>query len=231
MVSLTRNPKKRNIYIIEVVIFCCFVDNLASLEFPVKGKANHVFYKMPQQLKRKLTPEELRERLRDPNFLPSRKQIMRAFQDYTQWRDFCFNKEDPVFEFFNEDYLNAFVDYLINRVQDLGKNEKNPLTILELGAGNGKFSHFLKEKIETRAPGQTKIIPTDSGKWNFKKSFPVKKLNHLEALKRYRPDLVIFSWMPYKKDVSKDIRKFDSVKEYILIGEINGGCCGDEWET
>ena len=50
-------------------------------------------------------------------------------------------------------------------------------------------------------------------------------------MKKHSPDIVIFSWMPYQEDSSKDIRKFDSVQEYILIGETDGGCCGDEWET
>jgi hypothetical protein len=37
--------------------------------------------------------------------------------------------------------------------------------------------------------------------------------------------------MPYQEDWTKDIRMCDRVKEYILIGETDYGCCGDHWET
>ncbi len=185
----------------------------------------------PQQLERELTPDGLRERLRDPNFLPTHKQITKAFTNRKQWNQFCFNEENPVFEFFNEEYLNAFADYFIGKIQEYGINEERPLVILEIGAGNGRLSHFLRQKLEERAPGQTKVVATDSGAWTLKSDFSVEQLKHDEAMEKYSPDIVVFSWMPYREDSSKDIRKFDSVQEYILIGETDGGCCGDHWET
>ena len=186
---------------------------------------------MSHRLKRKLTPKELREKLCDPRFLPTHEQVVRSFGSWEQWRNFCFNRDNPVFEFLNQEYLEAFAGYLVNRIDELGKNEKNPLTILELGAGNGKLSHFLRVKIEKKTPKKTVVIATEPGEWNLRNYFKLEKLDHLEALRKYSPDIVIFSWMPYKKDVTNDIRKFDSVKEYILIGETDGGCCGDEGGT
>lgn len=185
----------------------------------------------PQQPERELTPDELRERLRDPNFLPTHEQITKAFTNWDQWYQFCRDKENPVFEFFNEEYLNAFADYFVDKIQEHGASEERPLVILEIGAGNGRLSHFLRQKLEERAPGQIKVIATDSGEWSLKSNFPVEQLKHDEAMEKYSPDIVVFSWMPYKEDSSKDIRKFDSVQEYILIGETDGGCCGDKWET
>jgi hypothetical protein len=181
----------------------------------------------PQQ---ELTPEQLRQKLRDPNFLPTRKQITNAFQTLDQWINFCF-KENQVFEFLNEEYLNALAHYFVGKIQEYGASKERPLVILEIGAGNGRLSHFLRQKLEERAPGQTKVVATDSGAWNLKSDFPVEQLKHDEAMKKYNPDIVVISWMPYNTDLSKDIRKFDSVQEYILIGESDGGCCGDPWET
>ncbi|MDI6603285.1 MAG: hypothetical protein QME57_04235 [Patescibacteria group bacterium] len=183
------------------------------------------------QPERELTPDELRKKLRDPNFLPSHKEIRKAFADWEQWMEFCFDKENPVFEFLNEEYLNALADYFVGKIQEYGASEEKPLVILEIGAGNGRLSHFLQQKLEERAPGQTKVVATDSGEWRLKRDFPVEQLKHDEAMKKYSPDIVIVSWMPYLQDSSKDIRKCPSVKEYILIGETDGGCCGDPWET
>jgi len=185
----------------------------------------------PQQPERELTPEELRERLRDPNFLPTREQITKAFTNWEQWIKFCFDEEKPVYEFLNEEYLNALADYFVGKIQEYGASEERPLVILEIGAGNGRLSHFLQQKLEEKAPGQTKVVATDSGAWTLKSDFPVEQLDHKKAIKKYRPDIVICSWMPYQKDWTKDIRMCDRVKEYILIGETDGGCCGDEWET
>ena len=59
----------------------------------------------------------------------------------------------------------------------------------------------------------------------------IEQLNHNEAIKKYQPEIIICSWMPYQKDFSKDFRSQKSVKEYLLIGETDDGCCGDDWET
>jgi len=199
-----------------------------------KGEAEQQakpFEESSQQPERELTPDELRERLRDPNFLPTHEQITKAFTNREQWSQFCFDEKNPVFEFFNEEYLNAFADYFVGKIQEHGTSEKKPLVILEIGAGNGRLSHFLRQKLEERVPGQTKFVAIDSGAWTLKSDFPVEQLKHDEAMEKHSPDIVVFSWMPYRKDSSKDIREFDSVQEYILIGETDGGCCGDEWET
>ena len=110
----------------------------------------------PQQPERELTPEELQEKLRDPHFLPTHEQITKAFRSRDEWHKFCFDEEKPVFEFFNEEYLNAFADYFVSKIQEHGASEEKPLVILEIGAGNGRLSHFLQQKLEERAPGQKK---------------------------------------------------------------------------
>ncbi|HAM88187.1 MAG: hypothetical protein US83_C0010G0005 [Candidatus Falkowbacteria bacterium GW2011_GWC2_38_22] len=171
------------------------------------------------------------EKFSDPNFLPTRDQIIKAFPDWHQWFEFCFNKENPTFEFLNNEYLESLTEYFIDKNKEYGTNKNEPLVILEIGAGNGRLSHFLQQKLDSKIPRQTKVIATDSGAWTIKNDFLVEQLNHNEAIEKYNPKIVIFSWMPYQEDSSKDIRKFKSVQEYILIGETDGGCCGDEWET
>lgn len=184
--------------------------------------------------KKELTPGELREKLKDPSFLPTHEDIFRVFGTRFEeegWFDFCFDKKNPVFEFLNEEFIESFSDYLSKRSESLGATEDSPITILEVGAGNGRLSHLLQQKLTSKNSGKVSVIATDSGEWNIKTSFPVEKIDHKEALEKYQPKIVIFSWMPLGEDCTDDFRATKSVEEYILIGETAGGCCGDEWKT
>ena len=190
---------------------------------------------IPSQSERGLTPDELREKLRDPSYLPTHEDIGHAFKSEEifsyEWHRFCLDKDNPIFEFLNEEYVNAFSDYLSQRVESLGASEDSPITILEVGAGNGRLSHFLQQRLEAKFPGKVKMIATDSGEWSLKTAFPVETIGHKEALQKYQPKIVVFSWMPYQEDVTDDFRAAESVDEYLLIGETDSGCCGDEWRT
>lgn len=194
------------------------------------------FQEIPAGSERELRPAELRKKLRDPGFLPTHEQIKEAFKDeperWQKWQEFCDDDpNDPVYEFLNAEYVDALADYFVDRARDFNSNPKKPMIILEIGAGNGRLAHFLRQKLVKKAPGVIKVIATDSGSFKINNKFPVERLNHDEALKKYNPDAVVFSWMPYKRDYTKNIRKIDNVKEYLLIGEPDGGACGDAWET
>lgn len=179
---------------------------------------------------RNLSPEEIRERLLDPNFLPRRDEITTAFRgNRDAWFNHCFDKGNPVFEFLNEEHVTALAGYFADRAKS--RTADNPLVILEVGAGNGRLSHMLRGKLEAMVPDKVKIVATDSGDWGLKSDFQVEQLGHQEAMEKYQPEVVVFSWMPYQEDISKDFRSNESVQEYVLIGETDWGCCGDEWET
>lgn len=184
---------------------------------------------------RELSREEIREKLKDPLFLPTRKEITRAFASEQaislDWMAFCFNDKSPVFELLNEEFITALSQYLEKRINELQTSATETITILEVGAGNGRLSHFLRQQLENALPGKIKVVATDSGTWSIESSFPVESMGHKEALETYQPQIVIFSWMPYEEDVTDDFRATASVQEYILIGEDDGGCCGDEWRT
>ena len=195
---------------------------------------------VPNESEKDLTPDQIRERLNDPNFLPTHEQAVKFFKSLTdaiQRDNYFHDKEKPVYEILNEEYLNACSDYLAQRAQEFGASKDKPVTILEIGAGNGRLSHFLRQKIEEKVPGLVKIVATDSGKQGIKDDFDVEELDHKKALEKHKPDIVISSWMPYSVDFTKDIRDFESeadgeikrVQEYILIGEKDS--TGDEWET
>jgi hypothetical protein len=136
-----------------------------------------------------------------------------------------------VYEFINEEFLEAFCDYLTQRIEELREIKDDFVQIVEIGAGNGRLSHFIRQRLGERVLEKVKIMAVDSGTWNIKPSFPVDQVDHKTALEKYKPHIVIFSWMPYKEDFTADFRAFESVEEYLLIGETDEGCCGDEWKT
>lgn len=201
-------------------------------------------YQEEGELGREFTPEEMREKLRDPSFLPSHEVLsgyFRQFDGFSQyedgnvewekWRHLLFNGEHPIFEIWTQEYIHALGSYLAQRVEELGGTEENPTVVLEVGAGDGRLTYFLQREMDELMPGKVKIVASDSGDWGITPDFPVETISHKEALEKYKPNIVIFSWMPYRYDYTFDFRAIGSVEEYVLIGEAGGVCCGDAWQT
>ena len=124
----------------------------------------------------------------------------------------------------------------IEFVQELSMaiNDINPGVILEVGSGRGTISGHISKEINK------KIILTDDYSWwdniNNKEKIDcldVINIGYVDAIEKYRPDLVIASWIPYGSYWTDSFRECESVKGYILIGEGQGGCTGseDDWET
>jgi hypothetical protein len=177
------------------------------------------------------TREELIDKMRDPSYLPSNREISIAFEsEPDEWTKFCLEKDSPIYECLNKEFIDSLSEYLSQRVGGLKVSNDQPITILEVGAGSGRLTHFLQQKLEQAIPGKVRIVATDSGEGKLKVSFPVERLDNKMAIKKYKPQIVICSWMPFEKDFSADFRAAASVKEYLLIGE-TAGCCGDLWLT
>jgi hypothetical protein len=165
----------------------------------------------------------------DPKYLPNYKELLGACMKFHAnsmnmrntilWHAMIGKEEAPIFELWNSDYIDGLADYL---------RSVNAHTIVEVGAGNGRLTHFLKKRL----PG-VRIFAIDDFSWKIKPVFRVGNMSISAALNKYRPDIVISSWMPYMHDWTPIFRGCSSVKEYILIGETDGGCCGsdDTWNT
>jgi hypothetical protein len=124
---------------------------------------------------------------------------------------------------------------------------RRELTNSMKGAGISNTHHQKKKKVSNNSGKKDKsslvtvdFIAIDHGGWSIRKNATtsdlgkdgyVEKLDYKKALLKYQPDLVIVSWMPMFSDWTKEIRATPSVKEYILIGESDDGCCGNNWET
>ena len=131
------------------------------------------------------------------------------------------------FEFFTSDFVAALASHLRRTLPNGGM-------VLELGAGNGRLSYFLRRKLKG---SEVTVVATDKGTWGLKRkdqlgaASAVKKMDFAKALEQHRPDVVLVSWMPMGTDWSAAIRATPSVSEYVLVGEADDGCCGDNWLT
>ncbi len=180
--------------------------------------------------------EVLRARLIDPAYLPTHSELKQLFpkkDKYSNkdWIDFTIRNE--VYEMLNKEFIEALANYLIERIAYFQSSSNGqPITILELGAGNGRLSHFLTVELEKKSLKDVNIIATDSGHFKIVPNFPVEKAKaNREILAKYKPTIVMCSWMPYRTDWTADVRATPSVREYILIGEVGTGNCGDHWKT
>lgn len=131
----------------------------------------------------------------------------------------AFCEFEGVYELFTDEYVTALANHL-----------RGSKVVLEVGAGSGRLSHLLRQKLSHR----TQIIATDSGGWRKMRglkpvTYPVEQLPFDKALEKHKPDVVLASWMPMGHDWTEQFRLQPSVSEYVLIGE--PGCCGKTWES
>jgi len=111
------------------------------------------------------------------------------------------------------------------------KHPKKPVTILEVGAGDGRLTHFLEEELNRRHVRGFRILATDGRQWHIRPRYPVTNENVDMALWDYEPEIVLACWMPRNEDWTAEMRKTPSVQEYILIGPKDSGTCGNDEET
>ncbi len=166
-------------------------------------------------------------------------EALRSFQDgrpadpYRPYMDFCY--EHGLFEIFTKEYIEALAAYLDGRIKQLAVRLKRPVKILEIGAGDGKLTHFLTEELRKRGVDTFRMFATDGGNpgedMHLQPLYPVIDERHDEALWDFEPDIVVCSWMMRNMDLTREIRQTPTVDEYILIGPTDIGTCGQLWET
>ncbi len=122
----------------------------------------------------------------------------------------------------------------IEFIRELAKviKDMNSEIILEVGAGEGLLGKYLSKELGKN------IILTDDHSWWERENIKIGnkeiiKKDYKDAIKSYNPDIIIASWIPYKRWWTKEFRECESVKCYILIGEGPGGCTGSDmdWKT
>ena len=114
------------------------------------------------------------------------------------------SEQHNVYHYITKEFVEALVKQ-INKLNIEGN-------IVEIAAGNGKLSYWLnKYGIKVSA---TDIRP---------KSNEAEEMSALEALRKYKPKLVIASWLPPTSEIGKKILDFESVEAFIYIENNHGG--------
>jgi hypothetical protein len=141
----------------------------------------------------------------------------------------AFCEKHRLFEFLTEDFVGGLVEHLQASQVRLQKQKR--MVVLEVGAGKGFLAYHMTERLQKHSGGTIDYVATDI--WPLQGPFSANIISddYQAALTKFKPDIVLCSWMPMSMDWSKYFRHHGGVQEYILIGEADHGACGDNWET
>lgn len=137
----------------------------------------------------------------------------------------------PQYEVFNADHIKALASYFTGRMVELGLPA---LSVVEVGAGDGRFSHFLRvalAKSGEDGADRVTVTATDDNSRQLEQFYAVETCDAAEVMDRFKPDIVLVSWMELGQDWTSSFRACASVQEYVLVGEADNGACGHPWKT
>lgn len=173
-----------------------------------------------------------KEKVNKKDYLPSIEDLRKAFSSEEEFHKYI--HETTSYEIFTHEYVAQLAHYLIYRFDMKDKNG-NPIKILEVGAGNGRLSHFLRTELSREGDKRQEyeVIATDDASWTeaqghdqkVRLGVEVQELDYKEATTKLKPDVIISSWMPPNEDWTPVFRD-NNVEEYILIGQIDGASGG-----
>ena len=171
----------------------------------------------------------------NPNYLPSIKDL-NLLRQKGLWNDFIHNNPLGMpFQILTQEFINSFSSFVLQIIQNI--NNEN-INIMELGASNGRLTHFLKQFILQQPTSKSiSFKAIDDFSWDkrffatgdpiyIKKIFEVTNMSVATAMKE-NPNIVITSWMPHNEDWTEHMRKNPSVEIFILIGNEND--CGNQY--
>ncbi|KKQ34083.1 MAG: hypothetical protein US50_C0063G0002 [Candidatus Nomurabacteria bacterium GW2011_GWB1_37_5] len=137
--------------------------------------------------------------------------------------------ENTPFEPWNEEFVKQLGFYIDERIKDYKSKDTNTqFNILEVGARDGGLSYFLNDFINRKDFQKDKdlnFIASDNLQ-NYKKDWkelpnvPLEKIDYKKAIEKFRPSIVVCSYMPSKEDWTEFFRSKKFIKEYILIGDV-----------
>ena len=185
--------------------------------------------KTNQEILRILDPKIIIKKLKENSqYLPSAEEIKYAFENctnpYQEWDAFIHENKNKVYEIITQEYLSDLANYLVEKYK-----EDKKIKILEVGAGNGKLTHHLRNYLKKQEAEKFEIVATDSGEWGIETIYEVEQIEIEEAIKKHKPNVIICSWMPLNEDFTEIFRKYENIIEYLLIGDPD--VCGDQWKT
>jgi hypothetical protein len=155
--------------------------------------------------------------LTDPSYLPSLAEVQEA-EKTPEGKEaiHAYYRGGPVaerFEIWTEEYIAGLSKYIVRRLV----HYDNPGGIvLEVGAGDGRLSGLLRQKITSQGL-EASVVATDIEPPR-ETHFPVEAESYDEALEKHEPTIAISSWMPLNEEWTWAMRATPSLQDYILIG-------------
>ena len=160
----------------------------------------------------------------------------------------------PQYEVITADYVTQLARYLRRRrLEILGADASStrPLRVLELGAGDGRLTRHLREHLDGHG---IEVCATDDHSLGLAKGgrHGVVAADALDAVAvagnkcgfSREPttavsssslpgacDVALVCWQPMGVDWTAAIRASASFQEYVLVGEVDDGICGDPLAT
>lgn len=177
---------------------------------------------------------------------------------------FLNNRQCPIFEVYTDEFIEALATYIASRLDvykhrcPLSSFHREPvqytylelvrLTVLEVGAGDGRLSYLLEKRLaklykDQPAPDATshgasgavgaRLVAVDPSPHPYDLgNCLIDAMEPAKAMETHRPVIVIMCWMPGGRDFTAQMRRCDSCFEYILIGPTDGlAGAGHEWLT
>ena len=137
-----------------------------------------------------------------------------------------------LYELWTEEYVQGLAQYLRQLLLDCAP-VSGECVILDAGAGDGRLVQHLRQQLDCNPPALPNnstltLVAVDVAQ----PAAPgVEQLNFQAALRQYRPVIVLCAWMPQHQDWTGLFRRCPSMRHYILIGEMDDGCCGHPFLT
>jgi len=105
-------------------------------------------------------------------------------------------------------------EFVVTLAEFLRSSGEGPM--VEVCAGNGELAAAL-------GPAGVEVVPTDA---HPAEGFGTVRVSAEEALKRYRPAVVLGSFVPFDAGVDEQVMRFPSVRHYVVLGARIGGLFG-----
>ncbi|KAL3678235.1 hypothetical protein R1sor_021191 [Riccia sorocarpa] len=135
------------------------------------------------------------------------------------------------YEVLTEEHVHGLANYLLLQAAEY---RLPVMKVLEVGAGSGRLNFHLNRLLNRLSRDSKDFVVHVTASDNGERGLNGPNVNVEDAVKaisQENPHLVMVSWMPMGVDWTASMRATDSVLEYILIGEMDDGICGDPWLT
>lgn len=193
---------------------CSLENELAFYERAAKYYRDALLVKMPEKFLSDwevgLEPE-LRNKLRDKKYLPTFEEVGKfpVTDRGGSYRHDFFDHE-----VWNREYVEALANYVV----EAAKRKGGRFTVVEVGAGSGRLSYFLRPMVANRAKeARVRIVAIDKTLKHAMPEAKVEEIDMMEAGEKYKPDLLICSWPV--SEIRAEVGAVESANEFIFIGE------------